>query len=68
MSILRLEIFVEHTVHFVNITTIYKELVVTLSATAFVAQLVKCYTRLAESRIRFPAGGIGVVFFATVPG
>ena len=39
-----------------------------LTATASVAQSVERWSRDPESRVRFPAGGLGVAFFATGPG
>ena len=52
--------------YFTGITTfIYTELAPKLTATASVAQSVERWSRDSGSRVRFPAGGFGVAFFAT---
>ena len=47
---------------------IYTLLATKLTATASVAQSVECWSRDPGSRVQFPAGGLGVAFFATGPG
>ena len=47
--------------YFTGITTL-------LTATASVAQSVEHWSRDPGSRVQFPAGGLGVAFFATGPG
>ena len=55
--------------YFTSITTyIYTELAPKLTATASVAQSVERWSRDPGSRVRFPAGGLAVAFFATGPG
>ena len=46
---------------------IYTKLAPKLTATASVAQSVKCWSRDPGSRVQFPAGGLGVAFSATSP-
>ena len=54
--------------YFTGITTyIYTELAPKLTATASVAQSVERWSRDPGSWARFPAGGLGVAFFATGP-
>ena len=47
---------------------IYTELAPKLTATASVAQSVERWSSDPGSRVQFPAGGLGVAFFATGPG
>ena len=47
---------------------IYTELAPKLTATISVAQTVERWSRDPGSRVQFPAGGLGVAFFATGPG
>ena len=56
--------------YFTGITTycIYTELAPKLTAMASVAQSVERWSRDPGSRVQFPAGGLGVAFFATGPG
>ena len=52
--------------YFTGITTcIYTELAPKLTATASVVQSAERWSRDLGSRVRYPAGGIGVAFFAT---
>ena len=44
------------------------ELAPKLTATTSVAQSVERWSRDPRSRVRYPAGGLGVEFFATGPG
>ena len=46
---------------------IYTELAPKPVATVSVAQSVERWTRDPDSRVQFPAGGLGVAFFATGP-
>ena len=47
---------------------IYTELAPKLTATVSVAQSVERWSRDPGSQVQFPAGGLGVAFFATCPG
>ena len=49
------------------ITYIYTELIPKVTATASVSQSVERWSRDPGSRVQFPAGGLGVAFFATGP-
>ena len=54
--------------YFTSITTyIYTELSPKLTAAASVAQSIECWSRDWGSRVQFPAGDLGVSFFATGP-
>ena len=55
--------------YFTGITIyIYTELTPKLTATASVTQSVERWSRDPGSRVQFPAGGLGVAFFANGPG
>ena len=51
-----------------HLYTVYTELAPKLTATASVAQSVEHWSRDPGLRVQFPAGGLGVAFFATGPG
>ena len=51
-----------------SLRNIYTELAPKFTATASVAQSVERWSRHPVSQVQFPAGGLGVAFFATGPG
>ena len=55
-------------IYIIYIIYLYTELAPKYTATASIAESVERWSRDPGSRVQFPAGGLGVAFFATGPG